>query len=110
MSHTQQSPFLGLSNELLFMVTSHLDSPDVIHLIQTSQHLRVLLESSLYKPPLHSVQHVIAISNIYAFSRFISHGLIVDNHEFDNYPLLAHLAFESTWAILEMATMLSRQS
>jgi hypothetical protein len=97
MSHSQQSPLLGLLNELLLMVTSRLDASDVFNLIQSSQQLRLLLEPSLYESPsLHSVQHVVVTSNIATFERFIPHGLIVDDYEFDSYPLLAHLAIEST--------------
>jgi hypothetical protein len=107
MSQTQQSRLLGLPNELLYDIASRLDVADVFHLIQTNRQLNHHLEHTLYKyPPNHSVQHVVATSNISAFERFIAHGLVVEDYEIDDYPLIAHLAFESTSATFEMATML----
>jgi hypothetical protein len=107
MSQTQQSRLLGLPNELLYDIAARLDVADVFHLIQTNRQLHHHLEHTLYKyPPNHSVQHVVATSNISAFERFIAHGLVVEDYEIDDYPLIAHLAFESTSATFEMATML----
>jgi hypothetical protein len=109
MSRTHPARLLALPNELLLEVAAHLDNSDIFHLMQTNRRLYNLFFSSLYKAPaLHNVAHVIATSNLLAFTRFITHGggTLIANYTFSGYHILPYLTRETSWATLDMAAAL----